>query len=44
MKRCKCHGKRFCVWAIVQTLAFPLEHKVWHMPGLRSVATAMGIG
>lgn len=29
MNRCAKHGRRLCVWCVVQSAAFPLEHLAW---------------
>lgn len=35
VRRCKTHGKRICIFCVVQSLAFPVEHLAWERaPGL----------
>jgi hypothetical protein len=44
MKRCHNHGRRFCLWCIGATLAFPIEHFIWErLPVFRAVSHAMGL-
>lgn len=29
MYKCRVHGKRACIWCVLTTFSFPLEHFVW---------------
>lgn len=40
------HGRarRLCVWCVLQSLAFPVEHFVWEKaPGLRAITVLLGL-
>lgn len=39
--RCKSHGKRVCIWCLVTTLSFPVEHFMWEKAPLLKTITAM---
>lgn len=42
--RCKCHGRRACIFCFVQTITFPLEHVVWEkLPGFATITHALGL-
>jgi hypothetical protein len=44
MNLCAKHGRRVCVWCVVTTLSFPVEHAVWEkMPLFRTVTVALGL-
>lgn len=43
MKRCACHGRRFCVWALLSTATFPLEHVLWERGPLAAVTHLLGL-
>lgn len=44
LKRCHCHGRRLCWWALVQLILFPLEHWPWdHLYPLTVIAKAIGV-
>lgn len=44
MRHCANHGRRLCVWCLVQTLAFPVEHLAWEKaPMLSSVTHLLGL-
>lgn len=44
--RCHCakHGRRFCLWCVAQSAAFPVEHLVWERaPVLSAVTRWLGL-
>jgi hypothetical protein len=42
--KCKCHGRRACVWCFLTTISFPLEHLAWERaPFLSGLTKALGL-
>ena len=42
--KCANHGRRVCVWCIVQSIAFPVEHLMWEKaPILSALTHALGL-
>ena len=43
MKACR-HGRKLCVWCLVQSIAFPIEHTIWQKVWpLMLVTKALGL-
>lgn len=44
LRKCKCHGRSACVWCILQTVGFPIEHLAWErLPVLSSITHVLGL-
>jgi hypothetical protein len=41
---CKHQGRRLCIWCIVTTASFPIEHFVWEkLPLFRQATVILGL-
>lgn len=44
IRRCSCHGRRFCLWAFIQTVGFFPEHLLWEKaPGFANLTHLLGL-
>jgi len=44
MKTCTKHGRRACVWCVLTTLSFPVEHLAWErLPILSGLTAWLGL-
>lgn len=42
--RCAKHGHRVCVWCVLNTVGFPMEHLLWEKaPGFVSITHLLGL-
>ena len=42
--RCVKHGRRVCVWCLMTTFSFPVEHLIWERaPVFAALTKALGL-